>query len=289
MTADAAFAQLVEETTDIQLDAGASLWRVVLGATAAALVGAFVVSTRANRLGPERQGRAPEVLELRIALGALLVLFLAFVAVQLQVLFGGAGHVHRTTGLGLGEYARQGFTELLVVAALTLAVVAIASRRRDRVIRALLAALCLLCLVVLASAHNRLGLVVDAYGLTRIRIAGEAILPWLAGLLILVLAAGAHPQIARRAPGLALTATLLAVLAFSLSDPDRRVAERAVDRHAETGRIDLAYVGRLSADAAEPLRRLPEPLRTRALEPLARDLERPDGLPGLNLARRRAR
>jgi hypothetical protein len=289
VAADAAFADLADETLDLQLDTGELMWRAVLGMTAAAVVGSLVAAARPRPLGPKPLGRVPGVVELRIALSAVVALFIAFVVVQLQVLFGGAGYVRRTTGLGLGEYARQGFTAMLVVAALTLAVVAFAARRRDPVVRGLLAALCLLCLVVLVSAQHRLGLVVDAYGLTRVRVAGEAAVPWLAGLLALVLAAGAHPGIARRGPRLAITGTLAAILAFSLSDPDRRIAGRAVDRHARTGQIDLDYLEGLSADAIPALRRLPEPLRNEVLEPLVRDLERPDGIAGLNLSRARAR
>ena len=69
-------------------------------------------------------------------------------------------HVLDTAGLTYAEYARSGFAQLLVVAALTLAVIAAARRwARDdgRLLNVLLAALCLLTLVVLASALKRLG------------------------------------------------------------------------------------------------------------------------------------
>ena len=289
VTADAAFADLADQTFGVQVDAGALLWRLLLGATATAVAGALVVAARRRSSVPEPQGWAPGVLELRIALGALVALFVAFVVVQMQVLFGGPGYVQRTTGLGLGEYARQGFTQMLLVAALTLGVVAVAARRRDPVVKGLLAALCLLCLVVLVSAQHRLGLVVDAYGLTRVRVAGEAILPWLAGLLVLVLAAGAHPWVERRATVVAVTGTLAATLAFSLSNPDGRIAGRAVERHAATGQLDVDYLAGLSADAIPAVRRLPEPVRGTALERLEFNLERPDGLAGLNASRARAR
>ena len=288
VAADAAFAKLVEESLDFDVEGEALLWQTLLGVSAAAAAGSLAVAgSRPARRRPACA--APGVVELRIALGALVVLFLAFVAVQLQVLFGGAGYVRRTTGLGLGEYARQGFTEMLLVAALTLAVVAVAARQRDLAVRLLVGALCLLCLVVLASAHSRLDLVVDAYGLTRVRVFGEAVLPWLAALLCLALAAGAHPRIALRAPRIALVGSLVAVLALSVSDPDRRIAERAVDRHDRTGRIDLDYLSGLSADAIPPLRELPPRLRARALRPLEARLRRPDGLAGLNRSREGAR
>ena len=106
---------------------------------------------------------------------AVVAIFAVFVAVQLRVLFGGAGYVRATTGLGYGEYARHGFVELLLVASLTLAVIAVAAARsRDRAVRALLGVLCVLTLVVMASAQHRLDLVEDAYGATRVNSASRS-------------------------------------------------------------------------------------------------------------------
>ena len=51
-----------------------------------------------------------------IPLTLLDALFLAFVIVQLAVLFGGHDRVLRTTGLTYAEYARSGFWQLLAVA-----------------------------------------------------------------------------------------------------------------------------------------------------------------------------
>ena len=50
-----------------------------------------------------------------IPLALLDALFLAFVIVQLAVLFGGHDRVLRTTGLTYAEYARSGFWQLLAV------------------------------------------------------------------------------------------------------------------------------------------------------------------------------
>ena len=92
-----------------------------------------------------------------IALGLLNVLFAAFLAVQVQVLFGGDDHVLDTAGLTYAQYAREGFYQLLAVAFLVLAVVAVAGRRRGErtgrrptPVELLLGLLCLLTLVVLA-------------------------------------------------------------------------------------------------------------------------------------------
>lgn len=227
--------------------------------------------------------------ELLLALSAVVVLFAAFVAVQLRVLFGGAGYVRATTGLGYGEYARHGFVQLLLVATLTLGVIAVAARSRDRAVRALLGVLCLLTLVVLASAQHRLDLVEDAYGATRVRLAGHAIVLWTAAIFALVLAAGLRPALARRLPQVATALSLASVLAFSLLNPDARIARSAVDR-ADAGKpIDVDYLADLSADALPALRELPAWERGAVVPRVRARLTRSDGLAGANLARARAR
>ncbi|HEY8584390.1 MAG TPA: DUF4173 domain-containing protein, partial [Capillimicrobium sp.] len=288
-TADSAFAEQAGDLVLVSASPLDVLWRALVGATAVGGTAALTVAARPRPAGPQRLGPAPGVTELRIALSALVALFAAFVGVQLQVLFGGAAYVQRTTGLGLGEYARQGFVQLLVVAALTLAVVAVAARRRDPVVRGLLAALCALTLVVLVAALERIGLVEDAYGLTRVRYGGHAIALWLAAIFVVVLAAGASARLARHAPRAAVLLSLAAALALCLSDPDRRIAERAVDRYAEEGTLDEAFLSGLSADALPALRELDGPTSRQVLDPIEARLARPDGLLGLNVARTIAR
>jgi hypothetical protein len=231
----------------------------------------------------------PSRTELVLPLAAVVLLFAVFVAVQLRVLFGGAGYVEATTGLGYGDYARRGFAQLLVVAALTLGVIAVAARSRDRTVRGLLGALCVLTLVVLLSAHHRLDLVEGAYGSTRVRYAGHAVVVWIAVLFALVLAGGIRPAIGRRLPRLVTAGTLVGVLAFTLLNPDRRVAESAVDRAAAGKTVDIRYLSRLSADALPAAQRLPPPARGIVVGALRARLARPDGIAGANVARARAR
>ena len=231
-----------------------------------------------------------------LALGALNALFALFVAVQLAVLFGGDAYVRESAGLTYAEYARSGFAQLVVVAALTLAVVAGAlrwarteDRRQQRILRALLCLLCLLTLVVLASALHRLGLYEQAYGFTRTRLAVHALLLFGGALFVLVVAALASDRRGWLAQATVLLAAF-ASLAFWVSDPDRRIAAHNVERYAATGRIDTGYLARLSADAIPALMRLPAPLRERAVaRQRARLAGERDGLAGANVARSRAR
>ena len=231
-----------------------------------------------------------------LALGALDALFAAFVAVQLAVLFGGDGYVRDSAGLTYADYARSGFAQLVVVAALTLAVVGGALRwaraedvRQGRVLRALLAALCVLTLVVLASALHRLGLYEEAFGFTRTRLAVHALLLFGGALFVMVVVALACDRRGWLAQATVLLGAL-AALAFWVGDPDRQIAAHNVERYEATGRIDTNYLALLSADAVPALLALPDPLRARALSVQRAHLSAaPDGVAGANAARARAR
>jgi hypothetical protein len=293
LTADAAFAAIADDTPRPELDSLpgrlVAFTVVLLAALGLALAGRRRLEER-----PRTRRKYLATVEWAVPLVALDVLFLAFVAVQVTVLFGGNDHVLRTSGLTYAEYARQGFWQLLAATALTLAVVKGAalvarprSRREELVLRALLGLLCALTIVILASALHRLRLYESAFGLTRARIAAEAFALWLGGTFALLLILGALRRAAHLSRVLLGWAALALVL-FSLADPDGRIADRNVERWKETGRIDLAYASNLSADAAPALSRLPLPLRRQALAKIGEDLARAEPWSSANLARARA-
>jgi hypothetical protein len=242
---------------------------------------------------PRWQGLAP--MEWMLSLGLLDLLFVAFVTVQIAILFAGHDYVLRTAGLTYAEYARQGFFQLLAAAALTLGVVAGASRwarprdvRDARVLDVLLGVLLLLTLVVLASALKRLLLYEQAFGFTRLRISVHAVILWLAGVLVLVMVAGALHR-GRWLPRALVGFSAAAMLVFNVTNPDGVVASRNVARFAETGRVDLSYLAELSPDAVPSLSALPPTLRACVLEEHTELLADPDYWPAWNLGRARAR
>ena len=155
-SADAAFTQLLDDLSPDTWAIDMPFARALVLALFTAAGGALIYA----RLCPPRPLARPAKLALgrlewALPLGALVVLFAAFVALQFTTLFGGERHVVDTAGLTYAEYARSGFAQLLAVAALTLAVIAAARRwARDdgQLLNALIAALCLLTLVVLISA-----------------------------------------------------------------------------------------------------------------------------------------
>jgi hypothetical protein len=290
--ADAAFAELAHEAFGLDLGVSQPIWRVTLALLVLAIAGSLW------RLGARRRERPPRPplarlgrAEWIIALATLDVLFAAFVLVQVTTLFGGDEHVLRTAGLTYAEYAREGFAQLEVVAALTLAVIAAAARwgpPRDRALRVLLGALCVLTLVVLASALKRLGLYEHAYGFTKLRLLVHAQLLWLGALFVALLVAGAARRTAWL-PRAIVAVSAAAALLFAAADPDRWIAERNVDRFERTGQIDVGYLGDLSADAASALDGLPPRMAACMAAELRRQLAPADGVAGANLARTRAR
>jgi len=293
-TADAAFAELSQ---GLPLPPVASLPGRAL-AFIAVLLASLGLALAAQRpvTSPSFRPRRLSLLEWAIPLALLDALFACFVGVQFAVFFGGHEHVLRTAGLTYAEYAREGFWELLAASALTLVVVggatlfADTSRRIDRLLRqALIGALCLLTLVVLASALRRLLLYEDAFGLTRSRLFAEALALWLGGLLALLVAAGLLRSVRRRLAPLALVGTALALLGFSLANPDGFIAERNVQRWRDSGRLDVDYLQGLSADAAPAISELPARLERAAFSPLASRLADDEPWSSFNFSRRRAR
>ncbi|WP_445028169.1 DUF4153 domain-containing protein [Streptomyces sp. SAS_270] len=277
--ADAAFADLLG---DLMPDASVSggPWRVLL--LALGVVGALAAAhTAAAPVQWDRvevpEGRARGRVEWALPLIVLTVLFAAFNAVQLAVLFGGYDAVLDKTGQTYAEYARQGFWQLLLVTLLTLLVIFFALRwaprggARDRtLVRGVLGTLCALALVVVASAVRRMDMYVEAYGLTRLRVSVVAMELWLGLVIVLIMAAGVWG--ARWLPRAVAASAAAGVLAFGLLSPDGLIAGSNVQRYEDTGKFDLEYARNLSADAVPALDKLKEPARSCALRLIANDL-----------------
>ncbi|WP_043627121.1 DUF4153 domain-containing protein [Nonomuraea candida] len=300
-SADAVFAAYVERLTTAPDWAESIPLRIFLFALFAVLPAAAVlVALRpvVDPVGPDTRFRVSRSVWL-VPLTAVNLLFAAFVAVQITVLFGGDRLVLRTAGLTYAEYARQGFFQLVVVSVFVLGVVAVAAgllrvERRERwALAVLLGLLCGLTMVVLVSALHRINLYTDAYGLSRLRLSVQAAVWWLGALFALVLLAGAARLTGRGSGWLPRTVVLVTALglgAFALVNPDLRVAETQVQVRGVTN-MDSDYLGDLGAEAVPALDRLPEPQRSCVLTAVVRanGLDRPDPWNGWNLARWQAR
>ena len=262
-TADAAFAHMLGELVPndaVDLPAARlATWAAVIG-----VGGALLWAGRAQELQPAPPARAK--------LGpieSLVPLTVAGRAVRrvrrapADRAFGGNDYVLRTAGLTYAEYAREGFAQLLAVAALTLAVIAAAVRwaRVSRVLprrpvrpharRARLGAL------PPRPLRGRLRLHAAAAGrpgrdpLARRRVRARA---------------GRRRRPPRSwLPRVTVALTAATVLAFAVSNPDLRIAER--NRSGDVDERLLRSLRRRRSRAAVPRHAPPPPRARRAGRP----------------------
>ncbi len=196
--------------------------------------------------------------EAGIVLACVAALFIFFVVLQVQYLFGGEANITET-GFTYSEYARRGFSELVAVAVISLLLylgLGEISRRespRQRRAFSLLAVLLMaLVLVILASAFQRLLLYETAYGFTRLRTYSFIFIPWLALLLLATIIFEIIRQPGRFGPAL-----LLAALGFGLTfgalNVDGLIARQNVQRAVRGEELDGVYLTTLSSDAVPAL------------------------------------
>jgi hypothetical protein len=199
------------------------------------------------------------IIEVGVALGALDLLFLAFVLVQVRYFFGGSALVQATTGLTYAEYARGGFFELVAVAALLLPLlllmhwlIARSGPEGERVFRVLAGVQILLLFVIMASAFQRMRLYQAEYGLTEQRLYPTAFMGWLAVVFLWFAITVLSGRRERFAFG-AMVAGFLLIIVLQALNPDALIARTNLAR-AKAGRsFDARYATRLSVDAVPEL------------------------------------
>ncbi|GIG02294.1 DUF4153 domain-containing protein [Catellatospora citrea] len=294
-SADAAFATMLGDILP-EINARA-IFRGVLYTVIGGLITAgaiFTVLAPPDLSGLERPAtRRIGRIEVALPLGGLVLLFGAFVVVQLRFIFGDKAYIQKTSGLTFSEYAVQGFGQLLVVTMLTLVVIGLVSRwasketSQDRVLlRALLGALVLLSMVIVGSAVWRMWLYQNTYGWTRERLFFGSVELYLGGVFILIAIAGWKLR-ASWFPRAAVAGFAGLLLFLGAANPEHFIAEQNVERFQK---IDFWYLRALGPDAAPALAQLPEPYRSCALSWMIRDLKaNPDQWYSWNLSRAHAR
>ena len=199
------------------------------------------------------------IIELGTALGALNLLFLAFVLVQFRYLFGGEELIRSTTGLTYAEYARRGFFELVTVAALVLPTLLGAhhllrqeNRSAQQAFRVLAGTLIALLFVIMFSALLRMRLYQIEFGLTELRLYTTAFMGWLAIVFIWFAITVLRDQRNRFAFG-ALMAGCVVLIGLNALNPDDFIVRVNAGRTSAETPFDASYVVGLSADAVPAL------------------------------------
>lgn len=196
------------------------------------------------------------------------LLLLAFVLIQFRYFFGGGANIAEST-FTYAEYARRGFTELVVVVVLSVglfAALSAAGRRetasQQRRFSYMGIGLFLLVAVMLVSAYQRLLLYESVYGFTRLRTMAHVFMIWLGLLLVALVVLEALQR--QRAFALAALATALGFAAsLGLLNVDAFIVKANVEqlklgysldeptdeRSASSEPFDSTYLASLSEDA----------------------------------------
>ena len=188
------------------------------------------------------------------------VVYILFCVIQFTYLFGGEEVIRSIPDYTYAEYARRGFSELIVVTVINLSVLLIGmhftknGRRLDRVVLGLRCLLVLCTVIILYSAHLRLKLYEEAYGYTYARIFAHTFIGFLFILFIITL----YKLWRRELPLVKafVTAALLTYTALNYVNVDAIIARNNIDRYFKAGKIDLDYLQELSYDAIPELTRL---------------------------------
>jgi preprotein translocase subunit SecG len=194
-------------------------------------------------------------------LSSLNLLFAVFVGVQFRYFFGGQGNIH-LEGFTYAEYARRGFSELVLVAFFTLLLFLALSTVARRVtlgqrsaFSALGAALTILVGVILVSAYQRLLLYEAAYGFTRLRTYTHVFMLCLGVLLGVLLVL----ELSSRLRAFTLASILVVVgfgVTLNLLPVDGFIARQNVLRAQQGADLDSSYLASLSLDAVDALWRM---------------------------------
>ena len=203
-------------------------------------------------------GRFLGFVEASIVLGAVTILFTAFVVVQFRYFFGGQVNIG-LQGYTYSEYARRGFGELMAVAFCSLLMIiglGTVTRRDARLQQWVFSGLGLaivgLVNVMLVSAFQRLGLYEIAYGFSRLRTYAHVMLIWIGVLLATV----ALLELLHRERSFA-AAAVVASLGFALTlggmNVDEFIVRQNVNRAVRGESLDVAYLVSLSTDTVPAL------------------------------------
>ena len=192
--------------------------------------------------------------ESAIVLGSVVILFVAFVITQFQYFFGGQANVH-LAGYTYSEYARKGFSELVVVAFFSLLMLlglgAITRRETDgqrKTFSALGVSLVGLVIVMLVSAYQRLVLYEFAYGFSRLRTYTHIFMIWLGILLLAVVILEALRR--ERSIGLTMVlASLGFVTSLGIVNIDGFIVRQNVQREIQDVRETPSALERSDLDA----------------------------------------
>ncbi len=215
----------------------------VLGHLILIVIGALVMATLLRLAAINEPAPSPNMpfslghIEAGVILGSMAALFAIFSLAQLMTVMGGADDALARAGLEPKQFARQGFFQLLWVAAITLAVVmtiralTAESDKGRAVVKWIGLVTVALTMVVVAVALTRIFFYIGDSGLTAKRLYATTITIWIAisFVLLAVRLAGYRPTTAWLTPA-CMCAAVVVLGIVNLANPNRRIAEDNLNR-----------------------------------------------------------
>ena len=228
------------------------------------LMGAFLhVATKSRDeklIGLEKPIFAPFLgfTESAIVMGSVTLLFLTFVGIQFQYFFGGYTEIG-VDGYTYSEYARRGFSELVIVVIINLLMIiglSMITKRESNTQRKIFSGLSLAIVVqvviMLVSAFMRLSLAVDWHGFSRLRVYPQVFMIWLGILLVAIAVLEVYRR--ERYFTLAIVLTCLGFSAtLSLMNVDASIVHHNTQRTVAGKHFNVTHLANLSLDALPAL------------------------------------
>lgn len=197
--------------------------------------------------------------EVSIATGLISLLFVLFVSMQFQYMFGGMDYLMKAPSLSAANYARSGFFELILAASLVLGSLYFfdwlsrdSSPPTRRILHWFARILLVLAAIVLISAIHRLFIYIKLFGLTEMRLLALAVIVWLATLFLWCERTVLCNRRNRFAAGALVTALLIIAL-YGAINPHALIAITHIERGKEGKKLDFNYIQTLSKDALPTL------------------------------------
>lgn len=206
-------------------------------------------------------------IEILVILSALIITLGLWCGVQIVVALEGAESIFATANLTRAEYAREGFFQLVSVAAIVILTLWAlhrftsrkirngSERQRETLLKVLTGLLVAETLALIGVAYSRLALYIDAFGLTITRLSVAWFLGWLALILLAVAIRtfGFQPKLTVLPFG--ITSAVVFLTLFGWSNPEATIVSTNISRTQNNlwGDLDGRYLTDLSADAVPTL------------------------------------
>ncbi len=266
-SADLVFKKYIGSIFDLSINPETFVRWGLIGFVTSLFTGAyafiFMPSSRPEAISvPKQKVFTIGTTESTIILGSVAVLFFVFVMVQLAYLFGGSEHI-ASTGYTYAQYARKGFFELIVVAAISFLLIWTIKKStkfqtlmQSMIFNWLSGILAVEVMIIMLSAHRRLNLYEEAYGFTTLRLWSHLFILWLAAAFILLLVHIVHKKSENQFVLQLFISALCFFALINLINPDNFIARQNIDRFTTTGKLDTYYLGGLSEDATPAVAKL---------------------------------